>query len=50
MHTLMALEQLATRALQAAGASLEHAVSAARALVSADAQGLASHGLSLVPM
>lgn len=50
MHTLMELEQLATRALQAAGASPEQAASTARALVSAEAQGLASHGLSRIPM
>lgn len=50
MHSLSELEQLTTRALQAAGASLEQAGPTARALVAAEAQGLASHGLSRVPM
>ena len=46
---LAALEDLARRALQAAGASPAMAASTARALVGAEAQGLASHGLSRVP-
>ncbi|MGH8822635.1 MAG: Ldh family oxidoreductase, partial [Rhodoferax sp.] len=50
MQSLSELEQLAVRALQAAGASLDQASSTARALVAAEAQGLASHGLSRVPM
>ncbi|HVE51698.1 MAG TPA: Ldh family oxidoreductase [Casimicrobiaceae bacterium] len=48
-HTLAALHALAVRALQAAGASDEMAQSTARALVAADARGLASHGVSRVP-
>ena len=44
------LEALASRALQRAGASHAQAESTARALVAAEAQGLASHGLSRVPM
>lgn len=43
------LVQLARRALQAAGASEGAAISTAHALVSADAQGIASHGVSRVP-
>ena len=39
----------ASRALEAAGASASAAKAAARALVSADAQGLSSHGVSRVP-
>ncbi len=50
MHTLQHLEQLTQRALQAAGASPEQAAPTARALVAAESQGLASHGLSRVPM
>ncbi|MEO7241446.1 MAG: Ldh family oxidoreductase [Variovorax sp.] len=50
MHTLQDLEQLTRRALQAAGASVEQAAPTAAALVAAEAQGLASHGLSRVPM
>ena len=46
---LEALEQLATRALASAGASAGMAASTARALVYADARGLASHGVSRVP-
>lgn len=40
---------LATRALQRAGAGASMADATARALVKAEAQGLASHGLSRVP-
>ena len=40
---------LAVRALQNAGASATMATATARALVQAEAQGLASHGLSRVP-
>lgn len=42
------LERLATDALRCAGASVLQAGSTARALVAAEAQGLASHGLSRV--
>ncbi|MEP6558673.1 MAG: Ldh family oxidoreductase [Burkholderiales bacterium] len=48
--TLAELEQLVQQALQAAGASAQQAEPTARALVAAEAQGLASHGLSRVPM
>lgn len=41
--------ELATAALHAAGASTPMAQSTARALVAAESQGLASHGLSRVP-
>lgn len=50
MHNLDDLERLAARALQGAGASAAQAQSTARALVAAEAQGLASHGLSRIPM
>jgi (2R)-3-sulfolactate dehydrogenase (NADP+) len=40
---------LATRALERAGAATDMAAATARALVAADAQGLASHGTSRVP-
>ncbi len=50
MNTLAELEQLVQQALQAAGASAVQAEPTARALVAAEAQGLASHGLSRVPM
>ena len=43
------LTGLATRALQRAGAGASMAEATARALVKAEAQGLASHGLSRVP-
>lgn len=43
------LQALAQRALAHAGASTAMAASTARALVAAEAQGLASHGLSRVP-
>jgi (2R)-3-sulfolactate dehydrogenase (NADP+) len=43
------LEALATRALAAAGAHADMARATAHALVTAEAQGLASHGLSRVP-
>jgi (2R)-3-sulfolactate dehydrogenase (NADP+) len=43
------LARLAARALERAGASPAMAESTARALVAADAQGLASHGVSRVP-
>lgn len=46
---LEALQELATRALAAAGANAGMAASTARALVYADARGLASHGVSRVP-
>ena len=50
MVTLQELEQWVSGALRAQGASALQADSTARALVSAEAQGLASHGLSRVPM
>jgi (2R)-3-sulfolactate dehydrogenase (NADP+) len=43
------LAALAAQGLEAAGASPRAAQAAARALVAADAQGLASHGVSRVP-
>ncbi|HMA31607.1 MAG TPA: Ldh family oxidoreductase [Casimicrobiaceae bacterium] len=43
------LTELATRALRRTGASEAMAVATARALVDADLQGLASHGVSRVP-
>jgi (2R)-3-sulfolactate dehydrogenase (NADP+) len=46
--TTDALEAVATRALTRAGANREMAEATARALVHADAQGLASHGVSRV--
>jgi len=46
---LEALEELATRGLESAGANASMAASTARALVYADARGLASHGVSRVP-
>jgi (2R)-3-sulfolactate dehydrogenase (NADP+) len=48
-HSLTELQGLAQRALEAAGASAAMAASTARALIAAEAQGLASHGLSRVP-
>jgi (2R)-3-sulfolactate dehydrogenase (NADP+) len=48
-HTLEALEDLATRALARAGANATMARTTAHALVLAEAQGLASHGMSRVP-
>ncbi|MBL8381309.1 MAG: Ldh family oxidoreductase [Burkholderiales bacterium] len=47
--TLDELEALARRALLRSGASDPMAAATARALVAADAQGLASHGVSRVP-
>jgi (2R)-3-sulfolactate dehydrogenase (NADP+) len=49
VESLAALEQLAARALERAGANAAAAAATARALVAADAQGLASHGVSRVP-
>lgn len=46
---LKSLHDLAAAALRGAGASPDMAASTARALVYADAQGLASHGVSRVP-
>ena len=43
------LQSLAQRALTHAGANAAMAASTAKALVAAEAQGLASHGLSRVP-
>jgi (2R)-3-sulfolactate dehydrogenase (NADP+) len=43
------LQQLAARALERAGAAPEMAAATARALVYADARGLASHGVARVP-
>jgi len=48
-YTIAALSDLAARALARAGASQEMARATADALVAADAQGLASHGVSRVP-
>lgn len=50
LHTIDQLQALAQRALENAGASSVQAASTARALVAAEAQGLASHGISRVPM
>ena len=47
--SLQRLESLVERALTSAGASYPMASSTARALVAADAQGLASHGAARVP-
>jgi len=47
--SLADLQQLATQALSASGASPDMAAATAHALVRADAQGLASHGVSRVP-
>jgi (2R)-3-sulfolactate dehydrogenase (NADP+) len=47
---LQELHHLVSRALEHAGASAMQAESTATALVAADAQGLASHGASRVPM
>ncbi|OZI82658.1 Ldh family oxidoreductase [Bordetella genomosp. 2] len=46
---LKSLHELACAALRGAGANPDMADSAARALVYADAQGLASHGVSRIP-
>lgn len=46
---LAALDMLASRALEHAGASVGMARATARCLVAADAEGLASHGVSRVP-
>jgi (2R)-3-sulfolactate dehydrogenase (NADP+) len=48
VYTLAALTDLATRALAGAGADAATARCTAAALVDAEAQGLASHGLSRV--
>src|ERR1700693_4064365 len=48
MLSLAELADLATRALERAGASPDMAAITARALVDADAQGLSSHGVSRV--
>jgi (2R)-3-sulfolactate dehydrogenase (NADP+) len=48
-YTIDALTALAARALERAGANGEMAAATARALVYADARGLASHGVSRVP-
>jgi len=44
------LQELATAALEAAGASIQSAATTARSLVLADASGLASHGVSRIPL
>ena len=46
--SLQRLETLAQQALENAGASAEMAAATARALIAADAQGLASHGVARV--
>lgn len=48
-HSIEQLRTLAAAALQRAGASAEMAAATATALVTAEAEGLASHGLSRVP-
>src|SRR5512139_2219342 len=48
-YTIASLTELAVRALQRAGANPGMARATAAALVAADAQGLASHGVSRVP-
>lgn len=48
-HSIESLNELAAAALARAGASAEMAQATANALVAAEAQGLASHGLSRVP-
>jgi (2R)-3-sulfolactate dehydrogenase (NADP+) len=48
-HSITHLTRLATDALLRAGASGDMAATTAQALVAAEAQGLASHGLSRVP-
>ena len=50
LHSLQELQTLTQRALEKAGASAGQAEPTARALIAAEAQGLASHGLSRVPM
>lgn len=50
MISIAELESLAAAALRAAGASPAQAQSTARALVAADVQGLATHGVSRVAM
>ena len=47
--SLMAARELAQRVMRAAGVSEENALPVARALVAAEADGLASHGLSRLP-
>jgi (2R)-3-sulfolactate dehydrogenase (NADP+) len=48
-HSITDLTNLASDALRRAGASAEMAQATAAALVAAEAQGLASHGLSRIP-
>jgi (2R)-3-sulfolactate dehydrogenase (NADP+) len=48
-HSITDLTRLAADALRGAGASAEMAQATAAALVAAEAQGLASHGLSRIP-
>ncbi len=48
-YSLTELQGLAQRALEGAGASAAMAASTAKALIAAEAQGLASHGLSRLP-
>ncbi|MBB5216110.1 Ldh family oxidoreductase [Parapusillimonas granuli] len=48
LHTIDSLVQRVTNALEKAGASHDMALSTARALVAAEAQGMGSHGLSRV--
>src|SRR5688572_8119984 len=47
--TIDALTDLAARALERAGANEAMAIATARALVYADARGIASHGVSRLP-
>ena len=48
--TIDELTQLATRVLRRAGASKSMALAAAHALVAADSQGLATHGIARAPL
>ncbi len=49
IYSIAALTDLATRALSSAGASATMAAATADALVDAEMQGLASHGMSRIP-
>jgi (2R)-3-sulfolactate dehydrogenase (NADP+) len=49
IYSVTALTDLATRALSCAGANAAMAVATAEALVDAELQGLASHGISRIP-
>jgi len=49
LHSLAELQEVATRALSRSGANAAMAEATAKALVEAEAQGLASHGMSRIP-